>query len=396
MNASEVDINFELDLENDLEDELLYPTPREGWFLKWWRSVDRVALLLFIALLAVGTILSMATSPVAAGRVARDEPFYFLFRHIIFVSAGLSGALFVSFFSPTSARRLAIISLFGAIVALMLVPIVGEPVKGAQRWIQFGGFSLQPSEFIKPCFIVMAAWMFSASRRDPRIYGKLIVFAIYAFILFWLVRQPDMGQSFLLTICFAAVFFFAGLPLGWMMFFFVFTSIGGLGAYIMVPHFRDRIKRFTSSDSADSYQTDRAQDAISNGGFLGQGPGEGVFKHKIPDVHTDFIFAAIVEEFGFMISVAIIALLAGFIYRSFRQALRLNDAFCQLAVAGLATMLGIQMLINLSVNLGMIPPKGMTLPFISYGGSSMLALCFTAGLILSFTRRRPGAYAYGA
>jgi len=275
------------------------------------------------------------------------------------------------------------------------VPIYGEPVKGAYRWLQLGPFSLQPSEFIKPAFIVFAAWMFTASRRDPRVSGKLIVFAVYGFIVFWLVRQPDMGQSFLLTICFAAVFFFAGLPLGWMLFFFIFSAIGGVGAYMTVPHFRDRIQRFGSDNSSDTYQTDRSLEAISNGGFLGQGPGEGVFLHKVPDVHTDFIFAAIVEEFGFLISAIIIAILAGFVYRSFRQALRLNDAFCQIAVAGLSTMIGVQMLINLAVNLNMAPPKGMTLPFISYGGSSMLALCFTVGLILAFTRRRPGAYAYG-
>ncbi len=391
MSDSSLDIDFDTD---EFEDDILLPQ-KPSFLLEWWQSIDRLALGLFLALLAIGMILSMATSPVAAARIDRDAPFYFFIRHLIFVFMGLGGALFVSCLSPQNARRIGVLALLGSILALFLVSTHGFTVKGATRWLRIGPIGLQPSEIIKPAFIVFAAWMFTATRRDPRIAGKLIVFAVYGLILFFLIRQPDMGQSFLLTVCFAAVFFFAGLPLGWMLFFFAFTTIGGLGAYFSVPHFRDRIKRFSSNDSGDTYQTDRSLEAISNGGFLGQGPGEGVFLHRVPDVNTDFVFAAVVEEFGFLISAVIVLTLGALIYRAFRQALRLNDAFCQLAVAGLATMIGVQMLINLAVNLNMAPPKGMTLPFISNGGSSMLALCFTVGLILAFTRRRPGAYAYG-
>lgn len=391
MNDVDLDINFDAD---DFNEDIIAPQ-KPSFLLEWWQSIDRMALGLFLILLAIGVIISMATSPVAASRVVPDQPFFFLIRHLVFVFMGLGGALFISSLSPQNARRIGILALIGGIFALFIVSAYGAPVKGATRWIRFGPLSLQPSEFIKPAFIVFAAWMFTATRRDPRVAGKLIVFAVYGLIIFFLIRQPDMGQSFLLTVCFAAVFFFAGLPLGWMLFFFAFTSIGGLGAYFTVPHFQDRIKRFSSNDSGDTYQTDRSLEAISNGGLLGQGPGEGVFLQTIPDVNTDFVFAAVVEEFGFLISALIVLTLGAFIYRAFRQALRLNDAFCQLAVAGLATMIGVQMLINLAVNLNMAPPKGMTLPFISNGGSSMLALCFTVGLILAFTRRRPGAYAYG-
>ena len=392
MSNAHLDIDYDLD---EIETERRSSSPIVSYMLEWWRSIDHINFGLFLGLLSIGVILSMATSPVAAARIDIDSPFYFFFRHLTFVLMGFGGAICVSCFSPRNARRIGVIALILGIIALFFVSAYGYSVKGATRWLRIGGLSLQPSEFIKPAFVVFAAWMFTATRRDPRVAGKLIVFAVYALIILLLVRQPDMGQSFLLTVCFAAVFFFAGLPLAWMLFFFAFTSVGGLGAYMTVPHFRSRIQRFGSSDSGDTYQTDRSLEAISNGGLLGQGPGEGVFLHRVPDVNTDFVFAAVVEEFGFLISAVIVLTLGAFIYRSFRQALRLNDAFCQLAVAGLATMVGVQMLINLAVNLNMAPPKGMTLPFISNGGSSILALCFTAGLILAFTRRRPGAYAYG-
>ena len=173
------------------------------------------------------------------------------------------------------------------------------------------------------------------------------------------------------------------------------STLGAVLAYFSLPHVRDRIGRFINPDGADTYQTDKALEAIQSGGFFGRGPGEGSVKFSLPDGHTDYIFAILAEEFGFLLSIFLVGLLAAFVLRSFRNALRLNDYFSQLAVAGLATMIGIQTIINLFVNLNMAPSKGMTLPFISYGGSSMLALCFSAGLILAFTRRRPGAYGYG-
>ena len=207
-----------------------------------------------------------------------------------------------------------------------------------------------------------------------------------------LIRQPDFGQSFLLTLCFAAVFFFAGVSLGWVIVMMGLTMLGAFGAYMALPHVRARVSTFLSPDKADSYQTEKALEAIASGGFFGRGPGEGAVKYSLPDGHTDFIFAVTVEEFGFLISAILIVLIAAFVVRAFSNALRLNDQFCQLATAGLATMIGMQAIINLCVNLNMAPSKGMTLPFISSGGSSILALCFTAGLILAFTRRRPGAY----
>ena len=237
--------------------------------------------------------------------------------------------------------------------------------------------------------------MFSIRHRDPNVPAVAIVFAAYAALVGLLIMQPDFGQSFLLTLGFAAVFFFAGLSLGLAAHHAGnFSRRCCRGLFHHAPCAR-RVSAFTSPSTADSYQTDKALEAISSGGFFGQGPGEGTVKYLLPDGNTDFIFAVTVEEFGFLISAILILLLAGLVVQTFRNALRLNDYFCQLAVAGLATLIGMQTIINLFVNLNMAPSKGMTLPFISNGGSSMLALCFTAGLILAFTRRRPGAYEYG-
>jgi len=364
-------------------------------FGEWWRSIDQVTLTLLICLLGAGLILSMASSPAATTRLDYANPFFFLYRHMFFVLLGLGGAIFVSLMSTDNARRIGVVGLIGAIGVMLFLPYVGFEVKGATRWVRVGPLSLQPSEFAKPAFIVFAAWMFAMKKRQPKLYAVPIVFAVYLALIAMLISQPDFGQSFLLTLCFAAVFFFAGLSLGWVLFMLGVTVIGVVAAYTALPHVRARVEAFMSPNTADSYQTDKALEAISSGGFFGRGPGGGSVKYSLPDGHTDFIFAVTVEEFGFLISALLIMLLAAFVARAFSNALRLNDYFCQLATAGLATMIGMQMVINLFVNLNMAPSKGMTLPFLSYGGSSLLSLCFAAGLILAFTRRRPGAYAYG-
>ena len=363
--------------------------------LEWIRSVDRVTLGILLALVVSGIILSMAASPAAANRLSYGNPFYFLYRHILFAFVGVAGAIIVSMMNVDYARRLGVLALIGSIVFLFFLPFIGFEVKGSTRWMSIGPFSLQPSEFAKPGFIVFAAWMFSVRKQSPEIPGIAILFALYALLIFLLIRQPDFGQSFLLTVCFGAVFFYAGLSLRWMAILGFLSMGGAFAAYKILPHVRDRVDRFLNPDGSDTYQTDMALEAISSGGIFGRGPGEGAIKFKLPDAHTDFIFAVTVEEFGFLLSMGLILLLAAFVGRAFRNALHLNDYFSQLATAGLATMIGVQTMINLAVNLNMAPPKGMTLPFISYGGSSMLALCFSAGLILAFTRKRPGAYGFG-
>jgi len=367
-----------------------------SFLMEWWRSIDRVMIAIFGTLILAGLILSLAASPSAAARLGGTDPFYFFVRHLFFVIMGVSGAMILSMFSPINARRLAVIAMLGAIVIMFALNFIGHEVKGATRWIKIGSFSLQPSEFAKPGFIVFAAWMFAQRKKDVTFPGIAFVFAVYLLLVLMLLKQPDFGQSFLVTLCFGAMFFFAGLSLGWMMFLGCLSLIGAITAYLALPHVQDRIGRFLNPEGSDTYQTDKALEAISNGGLFGRGPGEGRIKEQLPDAHTDFIFAVAVEEFGFLISLLLIALLAALVTQAFRKALRLNDHFAQLAVAGLATMIGMQTIINLAVNLNMVPPKGMTLPFISYGGSSMLALCFAMGLILAFTRKRPGAYGFGS
>jgi cell division protein FtsW len=365
---------------------------RRFLFAEWWRSVDQLTLILLLCLLCAGLVLSMAASPAASARYGIENPFYFLMRHFMFVVVGFGGAVFVSLFEPRGARRIGVLALIGASSLMLLLPSIGYEVKGAVRWVRIGSFGLQPSEFAKPAFIVFAAWMFSSARRDPGVPAVAIVLVIYLFLIALLITQPDFGQSFLLTLCFAAVFFFAGMSLGWVLVMLGVTMIGAVGAYMALPHVRARVSTFLSPDKADGYQTEKALEAIAGGGFFGRGPGEGAVKYVLPDGHTDFIFSVGVEEFGFLISAMLVLLIAAFVVRAFSNALRLNDQFCQLATAGLATMIGIQAIINLFVNLNMAPSKGMTLPFISYGGSSLLSLCFAAGLILAFTRKRPGAY----
>ena len=362
---------------------------------EWWRSVDQVTLSFLVCLLGAGIILSMASSPAAAERLDYDSSFYFLYKHMTFVGLGVVGMFIVSLFDAVNARRIAVLTLIVSFFVMLALPIIGYEVKGATRWLRIGPLGLQPSEFAKPAFIVFAAWMFSIRHRDPNVPAVAIVFAAYAALVGLPISQPDFGQSFLLTLGFAAVFFFAGLSLGWLLIMLGISMIGVVAAYMALPHVRARVSAFTSPNTSDSYQMDKALEAISSGGFFGQGPGEGRVKYSLPDGNTDFIFAVTVEEFGFLISTILILLIAGFVIQTFRNAIRLNDYFCQLAAAGLATLVGMQAIINLFVNLNMAPSKGMTLPFISNGGSSMLAMCFTAGLILAFTRRRPGAYEYG-
>ena len=362
---------------------------------EWWRSVDHVLLGLLISLLGAGLVLSMAASPAAAARIGYSDPFYFVFKHAVFVVMGLSVALVLSFFSSANARRIGVLALLGSLFLLFVVEVAGHEVKGATRWIRVGGFGLQPSEFAKPAFVVFAAWMFASCKREPSVPGIPIVFAVYALLVVMFIRQPDFGQSFLLTLGFAAVFFFAGLSLGWLVFMMGVSTVGAVAAYLALPHVRSRLDRFLDPEGSDTYQTDKALEAIGQGRVFGRGPGEGAVKYQLPDGHTDFIFAVAVEEFGLLISIALVILLAAFVMRAYRLALRLNDFFAQLAVAGIATMIGMQAVINLFVNLNMAPPKAMTLPFTSSGGSSILSLCFAAGLVLAFTRRHPGAYEYG-
>jgi cell division protein FtsW len=358
----------------------------------WWRSIDRTLLFVVLTLIATGLVLSLAASPAAAERLHLTDPFYFLYRQSFFAVLGLIGLLAISSLSPKGARRLAVLTLLAALILLFATLFIGYEVKGATRWIRLGPFSLQPSEFLKPGLIVTVAWLFAEEKRGAPIPGQLVAFGLFVLSILLLMVQPDFGQSVLLTLCFGGVFFASGVSWIWIGGLGGLAAAGSAMAYMTLPHVADRVQRFLDPEGGDTYQIDRATEAIARGGLAGVGPGEGEVKRLLPDAHTDFIFSVAAEEFGLFASLSIIGLFAILVTRAWMQAMRLTDHFSQLAVAGLSLQFGLQALVNIAVNLNLIPPKGMTLPFVSYGGSSMLALTFGAGLILAFTRRRPGGY----
>jgi len=258
--------------------------------------------------------------------------------------------------------------------------------------VDFGGFSLQPSEFMKPALIVLIAWMFSEGQKGTGVPGVSIAFALYGLAVALLLIQPDLGQTVLITVVFGAAFWMAGVPLSWVMLLAMVAIPGLASTYFLLPHVHARMDKFLSPDSSDTHQVDSAAIAQAAGGLFGRGPGEGVMKRHVPDLHTDFIYSVGAEEFGLIFSLLLIALFAFVVVRGLYRAMKLSDPFEQVAAAALFVLVGLQAFINIAVNLNMIPTKGMTLPFISYGGSSMLAMGLTLGMALALTRRRPGAY----
>ena len=364
---------------------------------RWFWTVDRGLLGAALALMGLGVSLSFASSPAA---ILADEsitdPFHYSWRMIVFAGVGLTIMLTTSLMSPRGVRRIAVLALLSAIVVMAALPFIGDTVKGAARWVNLGPFSLQPSEFAKPGLIVFAAWMFAEAQKGQGVPGVTIAFGFYALTVCLLLIQPDIGQTLLITTTFMAVFFMAGVPFKWMA---VLASLGMAGLvslYFVFGHMRDRLSRFFSPETTDTHQIDSASEAIRAGGLLGRGVGEGVMKRHVPDLHTDFIYSVGAEEFGLVLSLIMIGLYAFIVVRGMRRAMKLTDPFEQTAAAGLFMLIGLQACINIAVNLNLIPTKGMTLPFISYGGSSMLAMCLTMGFALALTRRRPGAYEPGA
>lgn len=364
---------------------------------QWFWTVDRGLLGAALTLMSMGVALSFASSPAA---ILADEsitdPFHYSWRMIVWASVGVGIMLTVSLFSPKGVRRLAVLGLLGAIVVMAALPFIGDEVKGAARWINLGPFSLQPSEFVKPCLVIFASWMFAEGQKGQGVPGVSIAFGFWALVVGLLLIQPDIGQTLLITTTFMAVFFMAGVPLKWVAVLAAAACGGVVSLYFMFGHMRDRLSRFTNPETTDTHQIDRASDAIRAGGLFGRGVGEGVMKRHVPDLHTDFIYSVAAEEFGLVLSLTIIGLYAFIVIRGMRRAMKLNDPFEQTAAAGLFILIGLQACINVAVNLNLIPTKGMTLPFISYGGSSMLAMGLTMGLALALTRRRPGAYEPGA
>jgi cell division protein FtsW len=361
----------------------------------WWWTTDHLLLGAVALLIVLGVMLSFAASPGAAGRLHIHNPFYFSLRQAAFGVLGGAILVSVSVLSPRGVRRLAAVIYLVSVLIMLALPLIGHVAKGGDRWLAFAGFSLQPSEFMKPALIVLAGWMFSESQKGQGVPGIFIAFALYAVPVVLLIRQPDLGQTLLLTCAFGAAFFVAGVPMLWMAGMTLTASAAFVIMLLTHGHSQKRLQTFFNADGQTGRQVDRAAEAIHHGGLLGVGPGEGVFKRGVPEAHSDFIYSVAAEEYGLLFCLALIGVFAVVVIRGLYRAMKLEDAYEQVAAAGLFVLVGLQALINVAVNLNIIPTKGMTLPFISYGGSSMLAMGLTMGMALALTRRQLRPFAPG-
>lgn len=355
---------------------------------RWWWTVDRWTIAALALLIGIGGVLTLAASPAVANRIGLTD-FHFVVRQVVFLAPALLLMFVVSLMDPRTIRRFATVMFIGALVLMALTLAVGMEVKGARRWLNFAGLSLQPSEFVKPAFAVVAAWMFAEAKKGQGFPGRTIAIALYMLVMAVLLKQPDIGMALVVTAVWFSQFFFAGLPMI-LVFAMGAMALGGIaGAYMLFPHVAARIDKFRDPAQHENYQIERAMDAFASGGLFGRGPGEGAVKTVLPDAHTDFIFAVAGEEYGLLLCLAIIGIFAFIVLRGYTRLLQENDLFVVLAGAGLLTQFGLQAAINIGVNLHLLPTKGMTLPFISYGGSSLIALALGMGMLLALTRRRP-------
>jgi cell division protein FtsW len=358
-----------------------------GALADWFWTIDRFFLGIFILLLGIGFMLSFAASPAVATRIGL-EPFHFVKRHALFLIPAIATMIGISFLTPRQVRRTAVIILVVALAMMLFALFFGIEVKGSRRWVNIGALSIQPSEFMKPAFVVVCAWLFAEHARQPEIPGNLFAIILYGIVASLLVAQPDLGQTILTSAVWAGMFFMAGMPWLWIVVLGGMGAGGLVSAYYVFPHVALRIDKFLTGEG-DTFQVDTAREAIVRGNWFGVGPGEGIVKRIIPDAHTDFIFSVAAEEFGVIFCIALVCIFAVLVLRGLSHAYKEKNDFNRFAVAGLVLQIGIQSIINVGVNLQLLPAKGMTLPLISYGGSSMTAICVTAGFILALTRHRP-------
>lgn len=355
---------------------------------EWWWTVDRGLLAALGALMIAGLVFLMAGGPPVAERIGLPT-FYFLNRQAMYLAPTVALIVAVSFLSIRHIRRFALLTWIVGVALCILAGKFGPEIKGAHRWIQFGPVGLQPSEFVKPAFVVVAAWAFSegAQRRDMP--GGLIAMALLPMTIVPLILQPDFGQTMLITIVWCTLFFVAGLHWFWVAGLGVAGLVGVFAAYTFLHHVRERITRFLDKDSGDGFQEFWSRESFTSGGWFGTGPGEGVAKRHLPDAHTDFIFSVTGEEFGVLVCLGLLALFAYIVMRGLKLARRTDDTFSRLAITGLTTLFGLQASINMAVNTQLMPAKGMTLPFVSYGGSSLISLALGMGFLVALTRKRP-------
>ena len=361
--------------------------------VRWWWEMDRVAVLLVLLIMFLGAV-AVTTASVAVAKTYGVGPYYFAFRHYVFLVLSLVVMLMLTGLKPVGVFRLGGIFFILALLGTMLTFVMGVEVKGARRWIEIAGQTVQPTEFMKPALIVVSAWLLAGlpdkygEARWPLMQGFVVSLLLMGLVAALVLMQPNFGMVLALGAVWGAQVILSGVP------FFIVGGLGLLGGlvaaggYLLHPHVRDRITRFLNPEGSDTYQVDQSVEAIMSGHIWGRGAGEGVVKHTLPDAHTDFIFAVVVEEFGIMIGLAVISVFLFLIWRGFLRCRELDDRFTVIAAGGFLTLIGLQVCVNVGVALGVLPTTGMTLPFISYGGSSSLAMALVFGFLLALLRKR--------
>jgi cell division protein FtsW len=357
-------------------------------FGDWWWTVDRLLIAAFAALMLAGIVLCLAASPPVAARL-NLEPFHFVNRQVMFLVPTIAVLLGTSLLTLRQIRRLSLIVFFVSLVLVAMTPHFGAEIKGARRWLIIAGINIQPSEFLKPAFVILIAWLLGESARRPEMPANTIALALLLAVVSLLVLQPDFGQTMLIALVWGSLFFMAGMRVIWVGGLAGIAGMGLASAYFLVPYVSKRIQRFLDPASGDTFNIDLSMESFTRGGWFGQGPGEGTVKRLLPEGHTDFVFAVAAEEFGIILCLVLLALFAFIVIRALLRAYSTEDMFARFAASGLAIMFGVQAAINMSVNLQLIPAKGMTLPFISYGGSSFVSLAYGVGMLLALTRLRP-------
>jgi len=356
---------------------------------RWWWTVDRWTLSALFALIGFGYVLLLAASPAVAERIGASSRHMFIVKQVVFLALAAAVMVATSLLSVRGVRRAALLGCAVALVLTAATLVVGVEIKGARRWLPIPGLSLQPSEFLKPCFAVVAAWLIAEGKAPgSRFPGALLAIGLFGVIALILKGQPDIGMLLVITAVFFAQFFVAGLNMLLVGIVGAVGVAGAVGAYFMFPHVQSRVDRFLDPSSGDNYQITVALEAFGQGGLFGRGPGEGRVKNLLPDAHADFVFAVAGEEFGMVVCLLILLLFAFVVVRGLLRLLAENDMFVVLASAGLLAQFGLQAFVNMASSLHLIPTKGMTLPFVSYGGSSVIAVALGMGFLLALTRRR--------
>jgi len=370
----------------DIKSNTIFDRRNLNIIKKWWIDIDKVNFLIVIGIIVFGLMMTATASPAISKKIDVDK-FFFLKKQLVFAFIAISLMIGISFLNQGRIKLFCLGGLCVSILLLILVLIFGSEAKGAKRWISLAGFTLQPSEFTKTFFIIANAFILQRLHFEKWQFKYGISAALYVVIAALLILQPDFGMTLTFSVLWAAQLFAYGIPLFFVGAIICLGIVGGLGAYLALPHVEDRINRFLDSGEKN-YQAERSIDAFVNGSFFGTGPGNGVVKKFIPDAHTDFIFAVVGEEYGIISCAILVVIFAYLITRIVKRALDEENLFVYLALCGLLMQFTMQVIVNVGVSLRLLPTKGMTLPFISYGGSSMIAMGICFGLILAFTKRK--------